>query len=453
MRRLFLFLILILSTSCYALQKNVASQKWSVFAFDRTDNTAKTGDAANITGAVYIDGVANTIDDTNPTELANGFYIFDIAQAESNGNYIVMNATSTTADIQVVGCPMALWTMPANIPALSIGADGLVASNLNEIMDDDVADGGDGLLDVNIKEVGDDDIQDNGDGRLEVNVEEIKDVAVSTTTAQLGVNIVQISEDSVAADYLEDFWDEATTVTNFKNMYSGTGYAGGTIKLDVDTVTIEAADATDTINAQCDASIETYSLDQLISAAVADEVVNDSIIAKLVSKDATADWSDYSWQTESLESLKDGVLADILTDTAVIGAAGAGLTAVPWNAAWDAEVESEVEDAVGADVTSILGDTGTDGVVLAADSVDSTSVHSDALDAIVMSDLSAGAPSPTATIKVAINWLYSLAINKLVTNGTNSEVEYYNNAGTKIAEADVSDDGTDFTRSKIGAND
>jgi hypothetical protein len=50
---------------------------------------------------------------------------------------------------------------------------------------------------------------------------------------------------------------------------------------------------------------------------------------------------------------------DILTDTAEIGAAGAGLTeaggtgdqltAIPWNAAWDAEVQSEVEDAL--DVT------------------------------------------------------------------------------------------------------
>jgi len=39
---------------------------------------------------------------------------------------------------------------------------------------------------------------------------------------------------------------------------------------------------------------------------------------------------------------------DILTDTAVIGALGAGLTAIPWNSAWDAEVESEVADALNA---------------------------------------------------------------------------------------------------------
>lgn len=42
----------------------------------------------------------------------------------------------------------------------------------------------------------------------------------------------------------------------------------------------------------------------------------------------------------------DTVVDAILVDTAVIGALGAGLTAVPWNAAWDAEVESECNDAL-----------------------------------------------------------------------------------------------------------
>lgn len=44
----------------------------------------------------------------------------------------------------------------------------------------------------------------------------------------------------------------------------------------------------------------------------------------------------------------DLILDDILADTAVIGAAGAGLTAIPWNAAWDAEVQSECTDALNA---------------------------------------------------------------------------------------------------------
>ena len=44
----------------------------------------------------------------------------------------------------------------------------------------------------------------------------------------------------------------------------------------------------------------------------------------------------------------DLILDSILVDTAVIGSAGAGLTAVPWNAAWDAEVQSECTDALNA---------------------------------------------------------------------------------------------------------
>lgn len=40
--------------------------------------------------------------------------------------------------------------------------------------------------------------------------------------------------------------------------------------------------------------------------------------------------------------------ASIFVDTTEIGAAGAGLTAVPWNASWDAEVQSECTDALNA---------------------------------------------------------------------------------------------------------
>lgn len=45
-------------------------------------------------------------------------------------------------------------------------------------------------------------------------------------------------------------------------------------------------------------------------------------------------------------------IAAIEAQTDDIGAAGAGLTAVPWNASWDAEVQSEVADALAAFWTS-----------------------------------------------------------------------------------------------------
>ncbi len=52
--------------------------------------------------------------------------------------------------------------------------------------------------------------------------------------------------------------------------------------------------------------------------------------------------------TQSALATVDGIVDAILVDTAEIGAAGAGLTAQPWNSAWDAEVQSEVTDALNA---------------------------------------------------------------------------------------------------------
>jgi len=50
----------------------------------------------------------------------------------------------------------------------------------------------------------------------------------------------------------------------------------------------------------------------------------------------------------------DTVADSILVDTAEIGVAGAGLTAIPWNVSWDAEVQSECADALAAYNTSTL---------------------------------------------------------------------------------------------------
>ena len=52
----------------------------------------------------------------------------------------------------------------------------------------------------------------------------------------LDVNVVQVSGDATAAN-------------NMELMFDGTGYAGGTTKLSVNTMQIEGSDATDQINA------------------------------------------------------------------------------------------------------------------------------------------------------------------------------------------------------------
>jgi len=70
-----------------------------------------------------------------------------------------------------------------------------------------------------------------------------------------------------------------------------------------------------------------------------------------------------------------------------------------------------------------------------------------------MTDLAA-VPGINATIVEAINWIYVLARNKLITNKTNKEIEVYkDNSAIKFAESDIDDNGTLFTRGKFGAVD
>ena len=81
------------------------------------------------------------------------------------------------------------------------------------------------------------------------------------------------------------------------------------------------------VNAQCDASIETYGLDHLIAVAVADEVVDNSIIAKLANSGATADWSAYVNTTDSLMAIRDHIGDG--TNLTEAGGDGDHLSAIP----------------------------------------------------------------------------------------------------------------------------
>lgn len=172
--------------------------------------------------------------------------------------------------------------------------------------------------------------------------------------------------------------------------------SGPTNYLSVNTVQIEGSDATDQINASCDTALTDYDaptkaeMDSAFTeikgatwASATDtlEAIRDRgdaawITATGFSTHSAADvWAHGTRVLTANTNLNDptaAAIADavwdeasaghtdagkagaqlwtdidaILTDTAEIGAAGAGLTAVPWNAAWDAEVQSECTDAL-----------------------------------------------------------------------------------------------------------
>lgn len=83
--------------------KNVAG-KAAVFAWDSGAGAPKTGDAANITGQISLDGgVSASTNDVHPTELDavnhKGIYIFDYLAAEANADMVILSPTSTTAGV------------------------------------------------------------------------------------------------------------------------------------------------------------------------------------------------------------------------------------------------------------------------------------------------------------------------------------------------------------------
>jgi hypothetical protein len=111
--------------------KNTASQKLTVFAFDSTTNLPKTGDAANLTAYVSKDdGTVTVLGDTSATEMdstnAAGYYVFDLTQAETNGDKLLFSAKSSTSNIVVMAMPGVVYTVPANFTAASIDSSGRV---------------------------------------------------------------------------------------------------------------------------------------------------------------------------------------------------------------------------------------------------------------------------------------------------------------------------------------
>lgn len=117
--------------------KNTTGQKLSVYAWDSTTGLPKTGDAANLTAYYSLDdGTVTLATDTSATETdatnAKGYYLFDLSQAETNGDKIAFSAKSSTANIVVLAVPAVVYTTPASwvIPTVS-AVTGLTAANLD----------------------------------------------------------------------------------------------------------------------------------------------------------------------------------------------------------------------------------------------------------------------------------------------------------------------------------
>lgn len=202
--------------------------------------------------------------------------------------------------------------------------------------------------------------------------------------------------------------------------------------------------------------------------------------------------TDLSNGTDGLGAIKADTAA-ILLDTAEIGTAGAGLTAIPWNASWDAEVQSEVNDglvaynavattdlptnfadlsisvttgqvslltATQASIDAIESDTadmqpkiGTPAVDLAADIAalpTAAEINAEMVD-VMETDTHAqpsSVPAATTTYKNMFTYLFTLGRNKMTQTATTTLLRNDADAAT-IGTSTVSDDATTFTRGKF----
>jgi hypothetical protein len=82
-----------------------------VYAFNRNTSQPVLGDADNITCKVSVNGGARTaLNDTNPVELEDGYYLFDVQQSENNGTTADFFPESSTANVQVIPIEHARYT-------------------------------------------------------------------------------------------------------------------------------------------------------------------------------------------------------------------------------------------------------------------------------------------------------------------------------------------------------
>ncbi len=111
------------------MQKNTAGQGLVVFCFTAATNLPLAGDAANLTASVSIDGGAVAdLADTSAAELdavkATGYYLFDLAQAETNGDTLLFTARSATGGVVVIAVPATVFTTPPNFSDLAVDSAG-----------------------------------------------------------------------------------------------------------------------------------------------------------------------------------------------------------------------------------------------------------------------------------------------------------------------------------------
>lgn len=407
------------------MQKNTAG-KWTVFAFEDEGGTNPgepvTGDAANITANVHIDGAAaNAVDDTNPTELSAGYYVFDVTAAETNGDQLTLIPASSTANVNVIGVPGVVYTTPANFPAMGIESDGHVHGDVKEWL-----------------------------GTA---------VTISSTTAKPEVDAASIHDDATAASNAEEYFSDGN---------------GSSAVLYVPRFMVKPASGTLVYSWRCHVTGPDGAMKDADSAPTINSLTNQAgtdLSSRLNSTTATKlaagvyEWEYTSTSTDDVETIEIEAFATLNSNvrslyahslvevvvgdgSALTEAGGDGdhLTAVPWNAAWDAEVQSEVTDALNAydPPTKAELDSG----FAAQNDLSAAEVNAEVLDVLntdTFGEPGQETPAATTTLADKISYIYKAWRNKKDNDGSTTQL-YADDASTVDQKQTTSESGGTVTK-------
>jgi len=334
-------------------------------AINTTSGAQVTGDVGNHTLRVITDGssaapanAATEIDATN----APGEYKITLTAAEMNGDFVTLAGVSSSANVVIVPIKIAtergvLPTVAAGaaggfvtgdgsvtftagvgnrpaVDAVAISADTTAADNLEAMLDgtggvtltadiDGAVSGAVGSISAITFPTNFASLSIDASGRVDVIKWASTTIAVGTVSGLPTVDLEAINNDAAKAGYLDTMIGNGILTATFTGNLTGsvasvvgavgsvTGAvasvtAGVTLANNAMSAAASAADFLAEINTQVDTAIVTYGLDHLVSTSVAGtDIANDSIVASLVSKSATADWDDFNNTTDSLQAIVD----------------------------------------------------------------------------------------------------------------------------------------------------
>lgn len=312
--------------------------------------------------------------------------------------------------------------------------------------------------------------------KLDVNTAEIAGSNVSTTTAQIGVNIVNaagtawgsggitsgtfaagaITATAIAADAIGASELAADAVTEIaagvwnsaRATYSTAGSFGEGVSSVQGNVTGSVGSVTAGVTVTTNNDKTGYSLTQsfptnfasmsiTVGGAVTVGTNNDKTGYSLtVTPPTSADIADAVWDEALAGHTTAGTTGKALSDA---GAAGD-----PWSTA--------VPGAYGTGTAGYILGTNLDATVSSRSTLTAAAVNTEVVDALnvdTYAEPGSGAPGATISLAQKIGYLYKAFRNKVTQTSTEYSL-YADDESTVHQKATVSDDGTTFTRGEVG---